>query len=156
MIHMLLLLSFYLPIGIETGNATIYYPNDGHCGKWKADGTRFRKTDRHIAHRRLPLKTWGIICSLRTGLCADTSVRDRGPYGAIISCNRYRLYKPKGGIGKPKRYSWSRTCFYWQAQIRLHNGWKRRGNFDITRPVARDIKHKAFEPVLFIYLLSNI
>jgi hypothetical protein len=144
------LLSLSSEYRVEVGAATIYYPGDGNCGTHKADGTRFTKKDNHIAHRRLPLGTPGFVCNIRTGACVRTVVSDRGPWGAVIPCRRYKG-PSKGGIGTPKRHKWGRVCFWWQAQIKLQPGWKRRGKFDLTRLVARAIGHKAFDRVVFFY-----
>lgn len=127
------------------GRATIYYPRDGHCGTHRADGKPFTKTDDHVAHRTLPLGTRGILCSLRTRRCTLTAVRDRGPYGAIRSCRGAPPLKPA------KLARWSKTCFWWQAQVRLQSGWRRRGEFDLTRPVAKAIGHRPFDKVIFFY-----
>ena len=138
---------------LEHGVATVYYPGDGNCGRIKADGSRFRKTDSHIAHRTLPLGTSGYVCSIRTGLCVYTRVQDRGPYGATLPCNK-RLTKTKG-IGKPKLAKWGRVCYWLQTQVHLQRGWKYRGSFDLTRPVSKAIGHKPFERVVFFYEASH-
>lgn len=128
-----------------SGRATVYYPGDGHCGSERADGKRFRPTDAHIAHRSLPLGTRGRLCSLRTGRCIETVVRDRGPFGAKRPC---RAGPP---AGRARLARWGRVCYWWQMQIKLQPGWERRGEFDLTRPVARAIGHRAFDRVVFFY-----
>jgi len=133
-----------------SGRATIYYPGDGHCGKTRADGRPFKKADTHIAHRRLPLGTKGYACNVRTGLCARTYVGDRGPFGATWACSKGDPGEV-GGIGTPRRVGKGRSCAWWQAQIRLKPGWKRRGAFDLTMPVAKAIGHKAFDKLVFFY-----
>ena len=139
-----------------SGRATVYYPSDGHCGSHRADGKPFRADDSHIAHRTLSLGTTGYLCSIRSGLCVRTSVRDRGPFGAVRRCDQG--LKAAGPLGRPRLRRWGkrrdgsyRVCFWWQAQIKLRPGWRRRGAFDLTRPVARAIKHKAFDRVVFFY-----
>jgi len=133
----------------KEGCATVYYPGDGNCGKERADGRSFTKRDFHIAHRTLRLGTSGYLCSYRSRLCVKVAVRDRGPYGAVLSC-RKKLSNAKG-LGRPRLVKYGRTCYWWQAQIQLQTGWKRRGEFDITLPVARAIRHKAFDRVIFFY-----
>jgi len=138
----------------DAGKATIYWPGDGHCGSHKADGSKFTKKDKHIAHRYIPIGTKGIICNLRTQRCVSTIVKDRGPFGAIRSCKHG---KPKphivdGKIFRARRITWRRNCYYWQAQpYFLKDGFKYRGKFDITKPVANAIRHRQFDKVVFIY-----
>lgn len=132
---------------IEIGRATMYYPGDGFCGPIRADGRRFKATDTHIAHRRIPLGTKGIICSSRTHRCVNTAVRDRGPYAMVIRCGlAKRPYKRKIKI--------LRKCHYWKAGIKLIKGWRWRGVFDLTRPVAKAIGLRSFDKVYFIYKKS--
>ena len=126
-----------------TGRATVYWPGDGFCGKWRADGGIFRATDDHIAHRTLPLGTFGALCNLRTRECTYTTVRDRGPYGAMRNCQFDEPVPPK------TRRLKSRRCRLWQVQIKLKEGWRRRGEFDLTKPVAEAINHRAFDKVVF-------
>ena len=145
------------------GRASQYWPGDGHCGSELANGKTFKVTDAHFAHRTLPLGTSGILCSIRTGLCVRTSAQDRGPFGSRLSCLEAKRdpSKLQGRtlVGKPPRLvRWGkrrdgtyRVCYWWQAQIRLKPGWKRRGEFDLTRPVAKAIGHKAFGRVVFFY-----
>jgi hypothetical protein len=144
-ILLLLLTGFFA----ESGKATIYYPGDGHCGTIKANGKTFKRTDSHIAHRWLPLGTSGVLCNLRTKRCTRTIVEDRGPWGAVIPCARYKKDPtsrfPARKIGRGKR------CRVWQTQIKLKDGWSRRGSFDITVPVAKAIHHQAWDTVVFIY-----
>lgn len=139
-------------VKVQAGRATIYYPGDGHCGTHRADGRVFKKTDSHIAHRWLPIGTTGYLCNVKRGLCVKTTVRDRGPFGAMLPCRKDP--STAKGIGIPKLIKWGRVCYWWQAQTRLQKGWRYRGVFDLTRPVARAIRHKAFEKVVFIYLRS--
>jgi hypothetical protein len=130
------------------GRATVYYPRDGHSGFHRADGRPFTRQDHHIAHRTLPLGTTGYLCSVRTSRCVLASVQDRGPFGAKRSC--------KGRTpAKARLIKYGRTCFYWQAQIRLKPGWARRGEFDLTRPVAKAIGHRPFDPVVFFHRLPR-
>ena len=143
----------------KLGRATIYWPKDGHCGGTRANGKPFLATDDHVAHRTLPLGTPGYMCSVHTGLCVRTHIGDRGPYGAKYPCNKSK--KPPsshGRIGRPRLVRWGkhpdgsyRVCYWWQAQIHLRAGWNRRGEFDLTRPVATAIKHREFGKVVFFY-----
>lgn len=131
-VTLLFLLAHLELLGLEVveGPATVYWPGDGYCGSERADGHEFRETDDHIAHRTLPLGTKGFICSKRTGLCVLTAVRDRGPFGATRPC----------GYGR---------C--WRAMTHVHPPWTWRGEFDVTRPVARVLRHRGFEPLVFLY-----
>jgi len=133
------------------GKATSYYPGDGHCGETRADGRPFTALDAHIAHRRLPLGTEGFLCNARTGLCVETHVRDRGPWGAIHPCVEGGPQTRGSRLAPPRRYQRGKVCFWWQAQIKLKPGWKRRGEFDLTRPVAEAIGHRPFDKVVFFY-----
>ena len=139
---------------VATGRATIYYPGDGHCGKFKADGSRFRKKDSHIAHRTLPIGTSGALCNLRTGKCVSTTVRDRGPFGALRACRRGEPedYSYANRTYSAKKIRWKRKCYYWQNQPgQLQQGFRYRGAFDLTRAVAKAIKHRPFDVVVFFY-----
>jgi hypothetical protein len=118
------------------GRATIYWPGDGHCGSMRADGKMFTRADNHIAHRWLPLGTAGWLCSRRTGRCTLTSVQDRGPFGSCPAAEAHRL--------------WPR-CRGWRVHTRPRRGWRYRGEFDITRPVAEAIQHRPFDVVDFFY-----
>lgn len=126
------------------GKATYYWPGDGFCGSERADGRPFSELDTHIAHRTLPLGTKGFVCNNR--LCVFTTVRDRGPFGAIKPChettNGYKI-------------RWDNKCYRWKAVIKLKNGWKYRGKFDLTKPVSDAIGHKAFDNVTFYYFSSK-
>lgn len=134
---------------METGRATIYFPCDGHSGTHKADGKPFRRKDHHIAHRWLPLGTYGTICNLRTRCCTKTVVRDRGPWGAIVNCSDFsKVSKSRFPV---RRIGWGNKCWYWQVQIRLLPGWSRRADFDLTKSVARKLKHRAFDTIVFFY-----
>jgi hypothetical protein len=144
--HLLALLLQFLPLHSKSGLATIYWPGDRHCGTEKADGSRFRKSDSHIAHRRLPLGTEGLLCSVRSGRCTWTVVQDRGPFGAVKPCG---LAADEVG----RKIKWRGRCHRWQSQPgRLRPGWAFRGEFDLTVPVARAIGHHAFDRVVFYYL----
>jgi hypothetical protein len=113
---------------IAIGPATVYWPGDGHCGDIRADGRRFKKDDSHIAHRKIPLGTIGYLCSLREKACTKTTVLDRGPFGAI-----------RRGTGQYK------------VLVRGRKGWDYRGEFDITYRVAKAIKHRSWDVVIFFY-----
>lgn len=133
-------------IRVEAGYATAYWPGDGHCGKTRADGNPFRVKDDHVAHRSLPLGTRGVICNLRTRRCVKTAVRDRGPYGALRPCHR-----PPSKAKRFRRIRWKRRCWYWDVQIKLKRGWRRRGTFDVTRPVMKALRMRAFDRLIFVY-----
>ena len=163
------------------GAATVYHPRDGSCGTHRADGKPFLVTDRHFAHRSLPLGTKGVICNTVSGKCAKSYVGDRGPYGALLmvkdgpkpgpgwkvksvqrKCFWHKdgaslpceQYAPKSkGVTKPRIIRWNRKYQWYQVQIRLAGPkWKRRGDFDLTRPVGREISHRPFQRVLFFYI----
>jgi len=124
------------------GRATVYAPGDGHCGARRADGITFRKQDNHIAHRTAPLGTAVLVCSHRTRRCVLTSVRDRGPFGAVREC---------GGL--PHRtITWQRRCHHWRVMTRPLEGWTYRGVADLTRPVAAALGgHRAFDEVTLYF-----
>lgn len=132
-------------VKIEEGLATVYYPNDGHCGDFKADGTRFKNQDSHIAHRWIPLGTKGVLCNTRTKLCTKTVVRDRGPFGALRRCQKSSTLR---------KIKWRKRCYNYEVQTKLKRGFWYRGKFDLTRPVAKAIKHRAFDKVIFLYTSS--
>jgi hypothetical protein len=132
----------------------MYFPGDGYSGRIKADGSLFTKNDSHIAHRTIPLGTAGIMCNVRTKLCTKTSVRDRGPYGAIMPCTEDKPdpLRIRGRSFKVFRILWRSKCYWWQAQPRkLRKGFSYRGAFDVSKPVAAKIRMKHFDPVVFIY-----
>lgn len=133
---------------MDVGRATVYWPGDGHSGAKKANGGSFTDEDYHIAHRSLPLGTVGVLCSFTGRRCTVVTVQDRGPYGAVTKCcNVHKLKKSRYRI----HYFWQKgKCVAWQVQIRLRRGWKRRGDFDLTKPVAKQIGHTAFDYVVFV------
>ena len=141
-------------VNLAIGLATIYYPGDGFSGKHKADGTAFVMGQNHIAHRKLPLGTEGWVCSLKSGICYRTVVRDRGPYGAIRKCSEgvgsAKPYVSATGFHPIRKIRWKGSCYYWQSQHPLSPGWRYRGEFDITRRVAKKIKMRAFDRVIFV------
>jgi hypothetical protein len=141
----------------QSGLATMYYPGDKSCGVEKADGTPFTIHDEHIAHRWLPLGTTGYLCNFRNQQCAITVVRDRGPFGSIKSCSKGEPapYEVSGKVFLPRKIKWNRKCYWWQAQVRLQKGFKYRGTFDITRPLAKKIAFRAFDRVVFFYGVSG-
>lgn len=147
----------FAPIGgvkAVEGRATMYRPGDKNCGSEKADGTTFTTADAHIAHRWLPLGTVGILCNKRTQQCVKATVRDRGPFGALRPCEKGEPepYRVAGRTFHAKKLTWMRKCYYWQAQPhKLQQGFKYRGAFDITKPIATQIGLRAFDHVTFIY-----
>jgi hypothetical protein len=133
--------------------ATIYWPGDGQCSQKLANGRDFKRSDNHLAHRRLPLGLHGVVCSLRTFRCERTVVSDRGPFGAIQKCrSRFDRFI---GFKETKKIKWHGQCHFWQTQVRLAKGWQRRGDFDLTLPLAKKLGHKQFEPVIFFYDLDT-
>lgn len=144
----------------ESGKATVYWTGshlascNGQDPITKKPPCRrcfFPNRQSHVAHRSLPLGTAGLLCNLRTGRCARTTVGDRGPWGAVIPCSEVKE-APKGTKRFPvRKIKWLRRCHYYQAQITLLPGWKRRGKFDLTKTLARTIRHQAFDTVVFIY-----
>jgi hypothetical protein len=137
-----------------SGKATIYHLGDGHCGRYKADGKKFTSEDDHIAHRWLSLRLKGRLCNIRTKLCIIASIGDRGPFGALRECGKGKPvdYKVAGKIFRAKKITWNKKCYYWQAQpYKLQKGFKYRGEFDLTKPIARKIDHRPFDKVIFYY-----
>ncbi len=145
--HLLVLFLQFLPFHSKSGLATIYWPGDRNSDTEKADGSRFKKSDRHIAHRRLPLGTEGILCNVRSGRCTETVVSDRGPFGTVKPC--------EAGLDEGRKIKWRGKCHRWKAQTRLKRGWVFRGEFDLTVPVAKAIGHRPFDRVVFFYLLKR-
>lgn len=147
---------------VTSGKATIYWTANagkhiascnGKDPKTKQPPCRrcFFDEQSHIAHRTIPLGTPGLLCSLRTGRCVRTHVRDRGPFGATLSCQKDPS-KAKGlGLPRKVKNKRKRCLYWWHTQIRLQSGWKRRGSFDLTRPVARALGHQQFDTVVFVY-----
>lgn len=135
------------PAHVRVGAATIYWPGDGSCGIEKADGSRFDATDDHIAHRALPLGTAGWLCSQKKGLCVWVEVRDRGPWGAVKACTETK----EGRVVKWVPWSRKKGCWRWRVHTKRKTGWRYRGEFDLTRPVAQALHHRAFESVSFFY-----
>ncbi len=135
------------PFALQTlvGLATIYTPGDGHTGSIRADGRPFRRGDFHIAHRTLPLGTIGRLCLARTNRCVEVAVRDRGPWGEIIDCNRRRP-------SRARRITWQSKCWWWRASVKPSPGWRWRGEFDLTLPVARALKARAWDEVMWTSL----
>lgn len=155
MAHFVALLVALLGLSKErSGLATIYHPGDKSCGLEKADGSHFLETDDHFAHRWLPLGTVGFLCNQRTQLCTVAHVQDRGPFGALRSCDKGQPepYTVASKTFLPIRITWHRKCVWWQAQpYRLQTGFKYRGEFDLTKPLAQRINHQAFDRVTFYY-----
>jgi hypothetical protein len=141
---------------VDSGRATIYFPGDGHSGTHKADGRRFTKEDAHIAHRYLPIHTPGFLCSLKQKICTKTVIKDRGPFGALLPCRKSKkVPKPHTWNGKTfyaRKIKWEGKCHWYQVQPGfLRKGFRYRGTFDLSRTVAKAIKHKSFERVVFVY-----
>jgi hypothetical protein len=132
----------------DYGLASVYWPGDRQSGMVKANGEEFRKIDRHIAHRDLPLGTKGNLCNPWNNICIETVVQDRGPFGAIISCDKVPITRDSNPI---LQITWRNRCYYWQIQKNLQRGWRYRGNFDITKPLAKKLKHRSFDPLYFFY-----
>lgn len=144
---LLFVLDFLPPASLRVGAATVYWPGDGSCGGEKADGSRFDAEDDHIAHRSLPLGTAGWLCSQRTGLCTWTEVRDRGPFGGTRPCAE----ESSGRVIRWVPWSKRKGCWRWKVITRPKPGWRYRGEFDLTRPVAEAIAHRAFEKAVFFF-----
>ena len=139
-------------LNVHTGLATSYHPGDKMSGSTKADGTSFVKGENHVAHRHLPLGTRGYLCNKRTSKCVRTTVRDRGPFGALRAC-RYGKPSPYR-VGKfvfhARKIKWRGKCVWWQAQPRrLQPGFRYRGEFDVARVPAKAIGLRAFDSVVF-------
>jgi hypothetical protein len=152
MLYIILSMLIFNPVNgikIAGGLATIYYPKDGYCGSEKADGTAFTEKDKHIAHRRIPLGTKGMLCNVRTNKCVYTTIQDRGPFGSIKSCSKKHVGVTHSS--KAKQITWNNGCYLWEAQIKLKKGWQYRGDFDLTKSVAKAIDHQSFDKVIFIY-----
>lgn len=146
-------------LSAQSGRATVYFPNDGHCGTHRADGAVFTRSDDHFAHRTLPLGTTGLLCNLKTHVCTEATVRDRGPYGAIRSCKAGapEPYHFRGKVFRARKIRWLRRCHYIQTQPgRMTEGFKRRVEFDLTKPIAKQLKHRAFDHVVFIYRRGSL
>ena len=102
-------------------------------GVSRALGRRVLPTDHGIAHRRLPLNSWILVCNPRTSLCSLGTVLDRGPYGMVDAegwFNSARAPERKAAriaaVGRRKAY---------------------RGCVDLTPSIARGIGHNGFERV---------
>lgn len=145
-VHLLFLASGLLRF--DYGVATVYWVGDNHCGVVKADGTEFKSTDNHIAHRTLPLGTKGYLCNPANNKCIKTVISDRGPYGAIRDCNESPITKVSSPISQ---ITWNDKCYWWQAQTRLQKGWRYRGSFDITKKISKKLNHKSFGHLYFFY-----
>lgn len=136
------ILVLLLAVGIQTGHfnrikqgrATTYYPGDGHCGKVRADGRPFLKTDWHIAHRSLPMHTLGVLCNKRTKICIMTYVGDRGPFGAIAMASQF---PPQTPGGEPRIIRRERICYWYQDQPELQPGWTREELTGATIPCKK-------------------
>lgn len=163
---MLLLVLFLFGEGqdlrVESGKATIYSTSNSgpHIASCNGRDPYTKKPpcrrcffdhQSHIAHRDLPLGTTGLLCNLRSGHCTRSVVRDRGPWGAIIPCSEVTEAPKSGKRFKVRKIRWNRRCYYYQVQRHLLPGWSRRGNFDLTKPLAKAIGHRAFDMVVFIY-----
>jgi hypothetical protein len=47
---------------------------------------------------------------------------------------------------------WKGKCYRWKVLTRPREGWRYRGEFDLTRPVSDALGHRAFERITFYYL----
>lgn len=132
----------------QRGIASYYYPNDGHCGPLRADGRPFRSTDKHIAHRSLPLGLPVLVENLTNGVLVATTVRDRGPFGFCVHRTRRAPRCPP----KPPPLARALPCpetHRWVIRTRLRRrecGYYR-GIIDLTLPVARSLQASHFTPV---------
>lgn len=136
-----------------SGRTSVYWPKDNYCGTRKANGKPFKSSDKHIAHRILPLGTAGLLCNKRTGDCIRTTVEDRGSWGAICEFKRGKPSTSRTRRHTFRAYSiiWEGRKYWWQTQLRLKSGCKRRTEFDVTKPIARLIEVKNFDYLIFIY-----
>lgn len=132
----------------QPGIASLYYPGDGHCGKIRADGRRFRATDIHVAHRSLPLGIPVIVENMSTGQWTATTVQDRGPFGYCLHKTRHVPHCPR----VPRTIDRGRPCpatHRWVVRTRLRRGecGYYRGVVDLTLPVARKVGIRSFAAV---------
>lgn len=88
---------------------------------------RVRIDDHGIAHRTLKCGTRVLVVNPRTGDYSVTRVIDHGPYGAVHE-GRWLVKKKRRDPGR----------------------W--RGCADLTRPVALELGHNGFEPVIVVPL----
>jgi hypothetical protein len=88
---------------------------------------RIKATDRGIAHRRLPCGARVAVINPRTRRAVITTVIDHGPYGATHNGS-------------------------WRIKRRRSDPGKWRGCADLTWPVAKEIDHNSFEPVILVPL----
>lgn len=154
MAYIIMMLATVLGLRQQSGLASMYEPGDRSCGTMRADGKRFTAEDSHIAHRWLPLGTEGVVCNQRTFQCTRTVVLDRGPFGAIKPCTppQPEPYSVAGRTFRVRRINWAKKCWWWQPQpYKLQRGFKYRGQFDLTRPVAERIGLRGFDRVVFYY-----
>lgn len=80
----------------KAGWATWYGNGDFH-GNITATGEIFRPLALGCASRTLPLNSYVIVYSERTGSFALCRVNDRGPYGALLPSGEWVImYKKKG------------------------------------------------------------
>ena len=136
-----------LGMKVIVGLATIYWPNQ-NCGDTLANGEKFTANDAHVAHRWVKLGTRGVICNKRTKLCAETIVKDRGPFGQLLPCAKAQnIVLPRRAI----KIKWRRRCYYWVGKTKLLKGWKWRGKFDLAPALAKKLKHRSFDAVSFTY-----
>lgn len=146
-----------VPTHVTSGRATTYWPGDGMNPGYLPSGRKFTRHQRHVAHRWLRLGTRGVICSLRTLRCAETSPEDRGPWGAVRPCaaglgaaESFLVGVPKWRT--PRRIRWLGRCHWWHAQVpRRLPGWRYRGAFDLTRPISKALHHRSFDRVAFFW-----
>lgn len=130
------ILSLVSAMGVtETGIATVYgYKGDKYnpynqyaCKRriiaQQGYPSWMRAVSMGVAHRTLPCGQSVRVCNVRTKLCSDMVVVDRGPYGAKTK---------QGWRSRPKQ---------------LYRGEKYRGILDLLPPAAETIKHNGKEAV---------
>ena len=144
-----------------TGYRTMTRRRSKSCRAVRLLPLYLRKAFLRLETAGIRLGSIGIICNLRTKLCSKKLVKvaDRGPFGAVRGCEhgKPKVYCVAGKCFKPRKMKWRGRCVWWQAQPRkLQPGFKYRGKFDLTKPVAKDIKHRAFDTVVFIYTKKKI
>lgn len=126
----------------DAGRVSMYHPNDGSNGGELACGGRLQWSSHHIAYRRWWRVGCGrrvIVCSVETGRCVRTHVRDGGPYGVYRgSINTRRVAsKAERRSGQPRA------------------GWKWRGVADLTWAVWKDLGRPRFLSQISLYFLKR-
>lgn len=108
---------------VLVGALSVYSVGDGYSGRELACGGTFQEHQRHIAIRqwRGRCGARARVCSIATGRCVVTVVRDSGPWGALDRAGQWRC--------------WPRP---------LPRGWRRRAIVDLTAPLWRDLGRPRF------------